>query len=748
MQRFCTGVLAGCLLSLFLPALPVFFKIIFLSALLLSLLCRQTRLAGVFMLLFCWHWQLQSYLIAQATVFATNQQQALHVGQNPIQRTTLVQIKSWRELDVGDIEVTVSIEHGAAKGYKLRLRWRNAPAISVGQAWRLPLQLRPVRGYSNPGRRQQEIQALLQSIVAEGYVKPQQPTILVKNVLDRRQQLIAQVTGWTADLQTAPLLLALTVGERQFSNELWRGVQNSGLGHILTISGLHIGLVFAWGYLLTGLVLKSRLANHLPSSTRSLWQWLSALSAALCYAWLAGFAIPTLRAAAALLLLIGSRLLLRPLNGRYAWQLLVAVLLLLNPFWVLSYSFWLSVLAVAVIMLLHWWLPPVPSSGLAKLRYFFIFHLLLTTVMSFIGLAFFGGASALAILSNLLFVSWCSLLAIPVLLFTLCWSLLQLPYTPLLWQLTDWVFQPLWHWLVWSAEQAVWWSVPTLSLTAALLLAVAMILALALRFSWLPKILLLTTLGLALMTPIPSSPRLILLDSGQSTVLLGRHNQLNWLYLDASATHLEGIIRYQVLSQLRYQRIHKLDLVVIPRLDREMQPALNVLQHQYPGLRIYAPSPVIAGSYSCQQMTVDYARAGFVHWPLATADPCVLSVELAGWRLLLPGLLTHWQEQRLMQRYPNLQSDVYLLADYGRPTANSLAWLQQLSPGLLLLAANEQGAYRYPLAAVQQRITLLGLPLYHSGKEGALTLDFSEDKLQINAQKQQWRLRWLEKVAE
>lgn len=748
MQRFCTGVLAGCLLSLFLPALPVFFKIIFLSALLLSLLCRQTLLAGVFTLLCCWHWQLQSYLMAQATVLASNQQQALHIGQNPIQHTTLVQIKSWRELDVGAIEVTVSIEHGAAKGYKLRLRWRNAPAIAVGQSWRLPLQLRPVRGYSNPGRRQQEIQALLQSIVAEGYVKPQQPAILVKNVPDRRQQLIARITGWTADLQTAPLLLALTVGERQFSNELWRGVQHSGLGHILTISGLHIGLVFAWGYLLTGLVLKSRLANHLPSSTRSFWQWFSALSAALCYAWLAGFAIPTLRAAAALILLIGSRLLLRPLNGRYAWQLLVALLLLLNPFWVLSYSFWLSVLAVAVIMLLHWWLPPVPSSGLAKVWYFFIFQLLLTTVMSLIGLAFFGGASALAILSNLLFVSWCSLLAIPILLFTLCWSLLQLPHTPLLWQLTDWVFQPLWHWIVWSAEQAVWWSVPTLGLSAALLLAAAMLLVLALRLAWLPKVLLFAALVLALMAPGSRLPQLILLDSGQSTVLLGRHNQLNWLYLDASITQLEGIIRYQVLPQLRYQRVHKLDLVVIPRLDREMQPALELLQHQYPGLPVYTTTPVITGSYPCQQIILDYAKAGFVHWPLAAVDPCVLSVELAGWRFLLPGLLTHWQEQQLMQRYPNLQTDVYLLADYGRPTANSLAWLQQLSPGLLLLAANDQGAYRYPLAAVQQRITLLGLLLYHSGQDGALTLYFTEDKLQINAQKQQWRLRWLEKAAE
>lgn len=748
MQRFCTGVLAGCLLSLFLPALPVFFKIILLSALIVCLLCRQALLAGVLALLFCWHWQLQSYLLAQQSVLATNQQLAMQPSINNTAASILVQIIHLRELDVAELDLLVSIEQGAAKGYKLKLRWRNAPVIAVGQQWRLSLQLRPIRSQHNPGRRQPEIHALLQAIIAEGYVKPEQPAILLKTGSAKRQHLITEIGNWTAEKQTAPLLLALTVGERQFSDTLWRGVQHSGLGHILTISGLHIGLVFGWCYFVSGLLLKSGLVNGLSHISRNVWQWLFALFVAFCYAWLAGFAIPTLRAAAALLLLIGSRLLLKPLSGRYAWQLLVAVLLLLNPFWVLSYSFWLSVLAVAVILLLQWCLPSVPNAALPKLMYFCRFHLLLTTIMSLIGLAFFGGVSALAVLSNLLFVSWCSLVAIPVLLVTLCWSLLKLPYAQQLWQLTDWLFQPLWYWLLWCAEQAVWWSVPQLGIAASLLLALAVLILLALRLPWPPKLLLGLTLILALIFPQSAVPRLLLLDSGQNTVLLGQHQQLNWMYLDANVNQIEGLIRHQVLPQLRYQRLRQLDLLIIPRLEREMQPALKLMQQHYPEVRLYSATPVIDKSYPCQQLMHDFATAGFVHWSLAEGDPCVLSVELAGWRLLFPGQLTAWQEQQLMQRYADLHSDLYLLADYGRPSANTLPWLQQLAPRLLLLAANDQGAYRYPLRVVQQRIDLLGLTLYHSGKEGALMLHFNEDKLQVIAQKQQSRLRWLEKPAE
>lgn len=746
MQRFCTGVLAGCLLSLFLPALPVFFKIIFLSLLLLSVLYRQWFFAGIFALCSCWHFQLQAYLLAQRQVLAPIAISSTLTSQSST--TIQVKILSWRLLGEADIDAIVSIEQGAAKGYKLKLRWRDAPAVTVGEHWRLSLQLRAIRYHSNPGRRQQDIQALLQAIVAEGYVIPQQPAILLSSSPAVRQQLIEQIRYWTADLQSAPLLMALTVGERQFSSVLWRGVQHSGLGHILTISGLHIGLVFGWGYLLSGALLKCRpFSGWQPQTTVSI-QLLSALFIACCYAYLAGFAIPTLRAAAALLLIIGSRLLLRPLNGRYAWQLLVALLLLLNPFWVLSYSFWLSVLAVAIIILLSWWLPQPAKRGRSKLAYFLIFQLMLTMSMSLIGIAFFDGVSVLAILSNVIFVSWCSLVAIPLLLFTLCWSLLKLPFMTLLWQATDWVFYPLWYWLLWCAEQPVWWSVPGLGLAVTLLLAGAAVFIVALRLPRVAQLLLSFTIITALMLPATRVPKLLLLDTGQSTVMLAQHEGLNWLYLDADVGRLEGLVQHTVLPQLRYQRWRKLDLVLIPDLNREMYPALRLLQQFDPEVRFYSATPVLAGSHACQQIVLDYPQANFKHWALASADPCTISVNLAGWHLLLPGRLNVGLEQQLMQRYPELQSDLYLLADYGRPSANSLAWLAQLSPGITLLSANEQGAYRYPLAAVEQRIMLLGLPLYHSGRDGAIRVDFSADKIQINAQKQQWRLRWLEKPVE
>ncbi|GGW59857.1 ComEC/Rec2 family competence protein [Alishewanella tabrizica] len=731
MQTFCTGVIAGCLLSLLLPALPPFFLLIAAGAVALSFLCKQYFIAGVSVFILIWLGQLQHYQHAQTALFASTQQYYD------------VRIVAQRRLDEQAVLLHLIIRQGEAQGYQLHVHWRDAPATAVGQHWRLALRLRPVSGHRNPHQRSRETQALLQGVLAEGYVDPNMPSILLHHAAPMRQRIISQLAGWTHGLSSAPLLMALTVGERAFSPDLWLGIQHSGLGHILTISGLHIGLVFGWGYAISKILL-SRTA--LPQ--REVWQLCSALVLALLYAWLAGFAIPTLRAAAALLLVLGSRVLLRPLQGRYAWQLLVAVLLLINPFWALSYSFWLSVLAVGIIIFLAWWLPAMPNGIWAKLRYFCLFHLVLTSLMSLIGAAFFGGISMLAWLSNLLFVTWCSLVAIPVLLITLCWSLVGLPLAHFGWQLADMLFRPLYRWLVWSAEQPVWWTVPELNHAVVLLLALAVLIYIALRQTGPPAFMLFATLIIAFYIPRQVQSRIILLDSGQSTVLLAQQAGHTWLYLDANPAQLEQLVRYHLLPQLRVQRIHALGPVIIPKVDPDMLPALTLLSGRYPDIRFYTTTPITENSYACQQIVADFPLLPFTHWPLATADPCVLSTDFAGWQVLLPGRLTRTSEQQLLASYPYLQADFYLLADYGRASANSLPWLAHLAPVTLLLSANQQGAHQYPLRAVQQRIDLLNLPLYHTGQQGAITLTFTEKSFKILAERSQSDLRWLEKPAE
>ena len=719
-------MLAGCLLSLFLPLLPAFFTIIFALLVIQAAYWRNGLLLGCCGFLASWHWQLTQYHHAQQWVLQNSldfyQVKLLDVQQRSTDSTVLLQLLN-----------------GKAAGYRLKVSWQQPPALATGQHWRLALRLKAPSGRFNPGSPNPELRALLNQVVAHGYVNTSQPTIKLRQTQPMREALLLKLEQQYAALDTAVLMRALVSGEREFDATLWQGLRTSGLGHLLVISGLHISLVYGWSLLLLSWLLRRcglRQAMNLAM--------LLALLPALAYAWLAGFAIPTLRAALALLIVLLGRLLLRPANPAGYWGLLCCSLLLLQPFWLLSYSFWLSLSAVALILLLLWRLGPAPRKFWQRCRYFFRFHLLLTSLMALLTLAFFSGFSGLALLSNLLFVPWCTLLAIPLLLMCLLYYLTGLPFAGVLWQLSDYALRPLNYWLTLSADLDLWWSQPYLGMVGACLLLLLVVAVLVVRAKASVLALLSATMLFAVLPAKLSSAQLTLLDSGQSTVLLVRQPGLTLLYLDLPVEQGEALLQHQVLPLLAYYRVSGLDAVVMPGYQREMQPALATLRQAYPQLQLYTAAAATEEHSNCGQLAAAYTTA-VRHWRLPEQDPCVLTIILNGWQLLLPGRLSVQSERQLLLAYPELTADWYLLADYGRATANSLAFLQQLAPVQLLLAANSAGAYPYPVQAVRPRLGLLNLPLHHSGEQGAVSIEFQPQYFRLHTERQRRWPRWTEK---
>ncbi|EHR39450.1 ComEC/Rec2 family competence protein [Alishewanella jeotgali] len=728
MHRLCLGVLVGCLLSLFLPVLPAFSQIIFLLLILCCGYWRSWFFAGFFLYLLSWHWQLADYL--------KSQQHLLGFGHSYYQ-VEIVEISVLTD----STQLQVKFQRSEAAGYLARVSWHQAPPLRVGEQWRLPLQLKRPQSRFNPGMRNIELQFLVSGILAEGYVNRTLPAIKLKANRSARPVLLDRLEPYFQDRRTSALLKALTTGQRDFSPQLWQGLKNSGLGHLLVISGLHISLVYGWSVLLLQKIL--RLQRWRYSTDLS---WVVALLPTLAFVWLAGFAIPTLRAAIALLILLVGRLLIRPASLMGYWCLLCSSLLLVAPFWALSVSFWLSILAVGFILFVVWLLGAPAGSYLQKVKYFLLFHLLLTSLMSLLTLTFFSGFSLLAWLSNMLFVPWCTLVAIPTLLLTLSYTLLGLPYADWLWQLADILLTPLWLWLDWTGTKNVWWSLPHLQRPLSLVLTFGLLAMLMLRPSKPIWCLAATTLVLVVVPASTTAPRLTLLDAGQRTILLIRQPGLSLLYLDIPAEFAEQAIRQQLLPLLQYYQVRQLTAVVWPGARPAIQPAVNLLQQYYPRLEFY--SAIASDEFlPCSVLAERYPKL-IRHWVLPEDDPCSLSIDLNNWQLLMPGNLSQQTEQRLLQLYPELSADLYLLADYGRQSVNSLAFLQHLAPVQLLLAAESRGRHRYPVKVIRQRLTLLNLSLYHSGEEGAIEISFYPEYLLWQAERQRRWPRWLEKPTE
>lgn len=236
------------------------------------------------------------------------------------------------------------------EGLKARFRWRNPPAeLQPGTRLRVNARLFPVEGAIYPQSYDPRRLSYFDDIGAEGWLggttelagQCHPPGLLAEARNWLRQRLLADVSG-----AAGGILIGVTTG--------WRGdiaaadaeaMRNSGLGHLLAISGLHVGL--AVGLILMTLravlALIPYLALRFPIHK---WAAAAGLLAGIGYLLFSGGSVPTQRAMIMLGLVLVALLLnrvevsMRPV----AWA--AVIVLAAAPDAILSPSFQLSFAAV------------------------------------------------------------------------------------------------------------------------------------------------------------------------------------------------------------------------------------------------------------------------------------------------------------------------------------------------------------------------------------------------------------------
>jgi competence protein ComEC len=555
-----------------------------------------------------------------------------------------------------------------------------------------------------------------------------------------------------------PLAVALLSGYRgKLTGDHWDTLKATGTIHLVAISGLHLGLVAVAAAWLSRVFLVSLFAHRLSAQTLRTTVFWSVVLVSTGYALLAGFTVPTRRAL--LMVVVGSWFLTRAARPPLwqAWLVSLSGVLLLDPAAPLDRGFWLSFLAVAVLLLLFGGRVGRPGAirGLVMAQAGIFAGLLPALVWA-------GEGSPLAgLLANLLAIPLISLVVMPVLMVAgLLLSVLPGNTSWIGW-LVDVVLGALWAPLEALAGQAV----PTLYpdpgvalLVSVLFLALAMIpgsrasmaaFLLVSVWAWQES----GALNDERDMP-PDHFRVHIWDVGQGLSVLLEYGDRTLLYdtgpaIPGSYSAVENVL----LPNFRTLDIHRIDTLLVSHADSDHSGGLRPLLESLPVGRIISGEPA-ALRERLPGKTVEACPKAFASesdlvnirlW--RSDDPregndssCVLLVEAPGMILLLPGDITRGTEAELVGgdwlpdraepgRQPNYR--LMLAPHHGSNTSSGDTLLDAFRPDLTLFSAGYRHRYGHPHPDVLERYRKHRLATENIACSGAITFAMEEGRMRV-----------------
>lgn len=624
---------------------------------------------------------------------------------------------------------------------RVRLTWyRSAPILKAGETWRLRVRLKRPRGFLNPGGLDYEGWLFQHNIRATGYVRddPENRRIAPTGPLDLDgvRQKLGDAIGLAAKESTnAGILMALAIGEsRRIDDHQWDLLTGTGTNHLVAISGLHIALVAGMAFFIVRRtwVWTGRAALRWPAPKAAA---LTAIMAAITYAALAGFAIPTQRALIMVMTAMSGLVLGRSLvPGRTLVQALLLVLLF-DPTAVLSAGFWLSFGAVAVILLSMsgriapggiWW-------KWGRLQWLISLGLIPPLLL------FFQRVSLVSPLANLVAIPWVSFVVTPLTLLGTALILivprlgqwiLQLAdlATALLWPVLEW-FARLPH-AQWVQHAPVPWALIAAGFGIFLLLMPR-----GFPARWLGAVFVLPVFLVQPPRPAPGSVIFTLLDVGQGLAAVVRTQNHVLVYDTGPRFSTLDTGEAVVIPYLREIGVHRVDTLVISHPDNDHGGGAASLFEQVPVNQVVTSVPHAFSAAPVKPRTCDEGQTWnwdgvefrMLHPPSGDVyrgndRACVLRIATRGFRLLLTGDIEAQAERRLVQEHAEeLAAQVLVVPHHGSKSSSTEAFVQAVRPRYALVSAGYRNPFRFPHPEVLNRYQSVDAHILNTARSGAIT---------------------------
>jgi competence protein ComEC len=660
------------------------------------------------------------------------------------------------------LDVEKILTPGVEAPRRIALNWYEgtdadgARALRAGQRWKLTVRLRRPHGTENPHGFRTEPWLLERGIRAVGYVRADDAAELIAPRVVRpgymlesaREHIRERLLDALEGKPYAGVIVALAIGDqRAIPAEQWKVFTRSGVNHLMSISGLHITMVSALVFAVVIHLWRKVpfLAARIPSLRAAT---VAGFAAALCYAALAGFAVPAQRtvymlAAVALALWSGWRWPPAAILGS-ALFLVVAI----DPMAVLSAGFWLSFGAVAAITLAgagsrarrHW------LAGWLRLQW------AVTVALVPFLLALFQQVSLVSPLANAIAIPVVSLSVAPLALAAIVVPLdivaiaAHMIMSACMWLLEALASLPA---AVWQQHAPAWWAIPLGLLGAAWILMPR-----GFPSRWAGAALMLPMFFLEVPKPSAGELWLTVLDVGQGLSAIVRTRN-HVLLFDTGPRFAESGDAGEriVVPNLRGAGISALDMLIVSHDDADHSGGAQSVLDAMPVRRLLTSAGSVSGAplrlaeacISGQRWSWDGVAFEILHPQVdsynrtAISDndlSCVLRIETAHGSVLIPGDIEKRAEiQMTALADRRLAADVLVAPHHGSRTSSSETFLAAVGPRYVIVPVGYRNRFGHPHPAVSARYRKAGAEVLRTDLSGAVFVTIAASGIGIASQR-------------
>jgi len=333
-------------------------------------------------------------------------------------------------------------DKGEAFAVKGRIRLTvsgDTPNLSTGDRIGFLARIKSIRNFSNPGGFDYQRYMAFKKVWGSAYVSADKLTIIEKNahkgvwaIISDARHLMSDLIDQVGDKEQQGVLKALIVGDRSaISPELRTSFNRVGAGHLLAISGLHIGIIATASFLFFKWILSHFRFFLLHAWTKKGAVFLSIVPV-LVYGLLSGMSPSTQRAVIMVIVFLMAFLVEREHDLINTLAIAAMIILIVHPPSVFSISFQFSFAAVLAIIYGISRLSPIwPSSqnrtqkqiwskAAIKLYYFFM-----TSFFAVIGtlplvMRYFNQVSLVGLPANIIFIPLIGFVVVPLGIMAVC----------------------------------------------------------------------------------------------------------------------------------------------------------------------------------------------------------------------------------------------------------------------------------------------------------------------------------------